>query len=165
MKIGVEFLADRLGESGCIGFHRNFVRWMSRTAEDETFYVFVYDPEYEDYKKYVDQDRAVQLISLGCAPASLRRRVYDQHVRIPRRYRQLGIERAFSDNIVPVWGSRGIRWIFRVIMTQQFHKEFDPHPGRRIYRFASFQRRSFVPEAEKQRRIIIRMTEAYREGG
>jgi len=147
MKIGVEFLADRLGESGTVGFHRNFIRWMSRYAEKETYHVFVYDPEYEDYKKYIDQERSVQLISLGGGPASLRQRLYDQHVRIPRRYRRLGIERAFADNIVPVWGSRGIRWIFRVLMTQQFHKEFDPHPGRRVYR--SFTTRFAVKRAYK----------------
>jgi len=147
MKIGVEFLADRLGESGTVGFHRNFIRWMSRYAEEETYHVFVYDPEYEDYKRYVDRERSVQLISLGGGPASLRQRLYDQHVRIPGRYRRLGIERAFADNIVPLWRSGGIRWIFRVLMTQQFHKEFDPHPARRVYR--SFTTRFAVKRAFK----------------
>ncbi|MDH4196076.1 MAG: glycosyltransferase family 4 protein [Candidatus Aminicenantes bacterium] len=147
MNIGVDFLADRLGESGCIGFHRNFIRWLGRYAEDEHYHIFVYEPEYEDYKKYQENERSVHLTSLGAGPGSLRRRLFDQHVRVPRLFRRLGIDRAFSDNIIPVWGSRGIRWIFRVIMTQQFHKEFDPHPGRRVYR--SFTTRFAVKRASK----------------
>ncbi len=147
MKIGADFLADRLGESGCIGFHRNFVRWLSRYAEQESYHIFVYDPEYEDYQTYNDNKRAVHLISLGSGPGSLRRRLFDQHVQIPRAYRRLGIARAFSDNIIPLWGYRRVRWIFRAIMTQQFHKEFDRSPKRRMYR--AFTTRFAVRKAHK----------------
>ena len=161
MKIGIDFLADRLGESGTIGFHRNFIRWMSRYAENESYYIFVYEPECEDYKKYISKESSVHLISMGSGQDSLRRRLFDQHVRVPRCYRRLGIQRAFSDNIIPLWGHRGIRWIFRVIMTQQFHKEFDRNPQRRIYRkfttrFAVKRAYKILPNSQFTKKELLR---------
>ncbi len=147
MKIGVDFLADRLGESGCIGFHRQFVRWMSRLAEAERYYVYAYDREVQDYCRYLAPGKAdtLRLISLGSGEGSLGKRLWDQHLRIPDLYRRAGITIGFSDNIIPLCSHPDTRWIFRVLITQQFHKDLDHRTSRRIYR--SFTTRFAVKRA------------------
>jgi glycosyltransferase involved in cell wall biosynthesis len=135
MRIGVDFLADRLGQSGCIGFHRNFIHWISRLAKEEKYYIFVYDPEYHDYQRYLsDGQKAVKLISWGSGKGSLWKRLFDQQLLIPYHYKKIGIDRGFSDNIIPFFGSSSIKWAYRVLITQQFRREFDDNRVRTAYR-------------------------------
>ena len=135
MRIGVDFLADRLGESGCIGFHRNFIYWISRLAEKEKYYIFTYDEEHDDYKKYfLNGKRSVNLISLGSGKIPLWRRLFDQHIRIPLYFKKLGITHGFSDNIIPFFFNSKTKWIYRVLITQQFHSEYSDNKLRTAYR-------------------------------
>jgi glycosyltransferase involved in cell wall biosynthesis len=164
MKIGVEFLADRLGESGCIGFHRQFIRWMSRLAETERYYVYAYDREVRDYCQYLapGKEDALRLISLGSGDGSLAKRLWDQHLRIPALYRRAGIMIGFSDNIIPLRSPPDMKWVFRVLITQQFHKDLDHRTSRRIYR--SFTTRFAVKRAAKilpNSKYTLRELEAY----
>ncbi len=147
MNIGVDFLADRLGESGCVGFHRQFVRWMSRLAETERYFVFAYDREARDYRRFIapGKEDALRLVSVGDGNGSLGKRLWDQHVRIPGLFRRAGITVGFSDNVIPFLPRRNMKWVFRVLITQQFHKDLDQRTSRRIYR--SFATRFAVRRA------------------
>jgi glycosyltransferase involved in cell wall biosynthesis len=147
MNIGVDFLADRLGESGCVGFHRQFIRWMSRLAESERYFIFAYDREARDYRRFIapGKEDALRVVSLGEGNGSLERRLWDQHVRIPGLYRRADITTGFSDNIIPLSARRNLKWIFRVLITQQFHKDLDQRRSRRLYR--SFATRFAVRRA------------------
>lgn len=149
MKIGIDFLADRLGQSGCIGFHRNFIKWVSRLAEEEKYYIFVYKSEFEDYKKYIcpEKEDSVVLISMGSERTPLWKRILDQQVRIPLHFRRLGIDRAFSDNIIPIRQPPRIKWIFRVLIALHFYKGLDINRLRRAYRI--FTTRHAVRKAFK----------------
>lgn len=135
MNVGVDFLADRLGKSGCIGFHRNFIYWISRLAEKEKYYIFVYDAEYKDYKRYLSNGQsAVTLISIGSGRIPLWKRIYDQHLLIPFYYKKFGINFGFSDNIIPFFTHSSIKWTYRVLITQQFHRKYNDKPLRTAYR-------------------------------
>lgn len=147
MIVGVDFSADRLGESGCIGFHRQFIRWVSELAEAERYAVFAYDREIDDYRRHVapGKESAVRLLSLGPGRGSLAKRILVQHVRIPHLFREAGVTVGFSDNIIPLIMRRPVPWVYRVLITQQFHKELDNRASRRIYR--SFTTRFAVRRA------------------
>lgn len=135
MGIGIDFLADEYGKSGCFIFHKNFIHWISRMTVPEKYYFFVYDTEYEKYKEFIQPDSiSVKLISLGNNVRSLPLRIFDQNLRIPLLMKKLGIVRGFSDNVVPVWSPKEIRWTYRVLITQQFHKEYDDDRLRTTYR-------------------------------
>jgi glycosyltransferase involved in cell wall biosynthesis len=136
MIVGVDFSADRLGESGCIGFHRQFIRWMSELAEAERYAVFAFDREIQDYRQLVapGKEGAVRLLSLGPGRGSLAKRIFVQHFRIPRLFREAGVTVGFSDNIIPFFMRPPVPWAYRVLITQQFHKTLDHRASRRIYR-------------------------------
>lgn len=162
MKIGVDFLADRLGQSGSIGFHRNFVYWVSRLAEEEKYFIFVYHSEYGDYQRYLaDGQTAVKLMSLGEGNAPLWKRLFDQQLRVPYFYKKKGIDRGFSDNIIPFLGPGSIQWVYRVIIMQQFHREYSENRKRAAYRrwttrWACRKARFVVPNSSHTRGEIQR---------
>jgi glycosyltransferase involved in cell wall biosynthesis len=135
MSVGVDFLADEYGKSGCFVFHRNFLHWISRMDVPEKYYIFVYDGEYKQYKQFIHPySDSVKLISLGRNRASLPLRLFDQHVRVPFLMKKLGVDRGFSDNILPICSPPEVRWTFRVLITQQFHSESDDKLLRKSYR-------------------------------
>jgi glycosyltransferase involved in cell wall biosynthesis len=131
MIVGIELLADEVGKSGCITFHRNLIHWLSKLAVEETYYVFVYSKEYEDYGKWVQNTEKLKLVDVGCRRSTLARMV-DQYWKIRTLYAANKIERVFSDNVVPFFiGPRKV--FYRVLTTQQFSAESHDHYLRKLY--------------------------------
>jgi glycosyltransferase involved in cell wall biosynthesis len=132
MKIGIELLADEIGKSGCITFHRKLIYWLSKLAKDEIYYVFAYSREYDDYMQYNQNHDKLRLINLG-RRKSLLIRILDQQFKIPRLLKTYGITRVYSDNTVPFW-TNDIKYFFEVLITQQFHPEYPDKYFRRLFR-------------------------------
>lgn len=159
MKIGIELLSDEIGKSGCISFHRNLIFWLSKNATNDNYIVFIYKKEFDDYNKYIQNNNNICLIDLGKRPALLRR-IYDQYFTVPRLYKQYGIIKVFSDNLVP-FGNRNIQFIFRAIFVQFLFKEFKYGFFKKLYRKLTFKysvnkSKTIIANSNYTRKIITK---------